>query len=99
MIAKRHNAWLSLNYLVFPGFTDHPSETKALEKLLCATTLDMIQTRNLNIDQAWYISALGLRRKLKGNPAGMVTWVERIRKMFPRVKLGYFNPARMTMSA
>jgi pyruvate-formate lyase-activating enzyme len=99
MIAKRHNVWVSLNYLVFPGFTDHPLETRALKKLLCVTRLDMIQTRNLNIDQAWYINTLGLRRKLAGNPAGMVAWVGRIRKMFPRVKLGYFNPTRRTMLA
>jgi len=97
-IAKRHGAWVSLNYLVFPGFTDHPTEVRALEKLLRATRLDMIQTRNLNIDPAWYVDTLGLRRRLRGKPLGMLRWVERIRERFPYVKLGYFNPTQRTMA-
>jgi pyruvate-formate lyase-activating enzyme len=90
-IAKRHGLWVSLNYLVFPGFTDHPAEISALRRLVRAARPRMIQTRNLNIDPAWYRSALGLdgmpRRSI-----GMAPWIAAMRREFPDVKLGYFNP-------
>jgi pyruvate-formate lyase-activating enzyme len=96
MIAKRHNVWVSINYLIFPGFTDHPSELNALKKLLHMTKLDMIQTRNLNIDPLWLIDELGLR-KLTGNPIGIISWISEIRKCFPKTRMGYFNPTCRTM--
>lgn len=91
MTAKSHNIWVSINYLVFPGLTDHKSEFAALKKFLRKTKIDMIQTRNLNIDPEWYGESLGLS-KLEGKPVGMVPWIQGIRKEFPEVKLGYFNP-------
>jgi len=95
-IAKKHKVWVSLNYLVFPGFTDHPGEVAALKKLLKKCKIDMIQTRNLNIDPQWFIEKMGLS-SLRGKPLGMVSWVDEIRKCFPDVKLGYFNPTYKTM--
>lgn len=95
-IAKKHNVWVSLNYLVFPGFTDHPGETAALKKLLKKYKIDMIQTRNLNIDPQWFIAKMGLN-KLQKRPLGMVSWVDEIRKSYPYVKLGYFNPTHITI--
>ncbi len=90
-IAKRHKVWVSLNYLVFPGFTDHPAEVAALKKMVRATRINMIQTRNLNIDPAWYAGALGLAGTPR-EPIGMVPWIAEMRREFPDVKLGYFNP-------
>lgn len=97
MIAKRHRIWVSLNYLVFPGFTDHPSEFSALKKLLRSTRVDMVQARNLNIDPGWFIREMGLQ-KLAGKPLGMVPWINGIRKEFPKVKLGYFNPPALAQA-
>lgn len=96
-IARRHKVWVSLNYLVFPGFTDHPGELRALVKLLRKTNINMIHTRNLNIDPAWYIQALGLA-SLRGQPIGMMAWIHSIRQTFPDVRLGYFNPTHTTMA-
>ncbi len=90
-VAKRHGVWVSINYLVFPGFTDHPAELAALKKLLRGTGIDMIQTRNLNIDPAWYARSLGLGR-LPGTSRGIIQWVRELRREFPRVRLGYYNP-------
>jgi pyruvate-formate lyase-activating enzyme len=90
-IAKRLKVWVSLNYLVFPGFTDSPPEFAALTRLIKKTGLDMIQTRNLNIDPVWYSQSLGLDRQ-KSRPMGMVNWISAIRKEFPKVRIGYFNP-------
>lgn len=95
-IAKKRKVWVSLNYLVFPGFTDHPGEAAALKKLLKKYKIDMIQTRNLNIDPQWFIAKMGLN-KLQKKPLGMVSWVDEIRKCFPNVKLGYFNPTYKTI--
>jgi molybdenum cofactor biosynthesis enzyme MoaA len=90
-IARKYNVWVSINYLVFPGFTDSPAEMSALKKLLRETNLNMIQTRNLNIDPAWYVETLSLHN-IKKQPIGMVAWVKDIKNCFPDVKLGYFNP-------
>ena len=96
-IANKYDVWVSLNYLVFPGFTDHPSETAALKKLLRKTKINMIQTRNLNIDPHWFIGKMGLN-DLKG-AIGMNRWVHEIKKDFPNVRLGYFNPTPAQIKA
>jgi molybdenum cofactor biosynthesis enzyme MoaA len=90
-IADRYNVWVSLNYLAFPGFTDHPSEMAALKKMLNKNKINMIQTRNLNIDPHWFIEKMGLN-DLKGKAMGMNRWIHEIKKDFPNVRLGYFNP-------
>jgi|WetSurMetagenome_2_1015567.scaffolds.fasta_scaffold00476_2 pyruvate-formate lyase-activating enzyme len=90
-VAKRSSVWVSLNYLVFPGLTDHPSEIEALERLIRRYGIDMIQTRNLNIEPEWYAGALGLDG-LEGPGGGIVSWLNRVRRKFPRVRIGYFNP-------
>jgi pyruvate-formate lyase-activating enzyme len=90
-VARRYKVWVSINYLVFPGFTDHPDEVAALMQLLRMTNLNMVQTRNLNIDPGWFKKSMGLE-KSEGKTIGMVPWIDCIRKKFPRVALGYFNP-------
>jgi molybdenum cofactor biosynthesis enzyme MoaA len=97
IIAKKHDVWVSLNYLVFPGFTDHKSEICALKKLLKQTRINMIQTRNLNIDPVWYRDSLSLSH-LDSKPLGMVPWLGEIRKSLPDVRLGYFNPTYSTIA-
>jgi pyruvate-formate lyase-activating enzyme len=95
-IARRHNAWVSINYLVFPGFTDHPDEISALKSLIRSTNLNMIQTRNLNIDPIWFEKSMELHGHAK-EAVGMVTWVETIKTAHPDVIFGYFNPTVRTM--
>jgi len=107
LIARRFDLLISLNYFVFPGFTDHPQEIDALERLLRKVSVDMIQTRNLNIDPDWYVHRLGLddtasdlavaKPARVAKPAGVRHWVARIRMRFPSIKLGYFNPPRQEM--
>lgn len=102
LIARRFDLWISLNYFVFPGFTDHPQEFDALERLLEKVRVDMIQTRNLNIDPDWYVPRLGLEGMASdlvvAGPVGVRHWVARIRMRFPSIKLGYFNPPREEMA-
>ena len=99
-IMRSYDRWVSLNYLMFPGFSDLPDELNALLELVEKTGLNMIQTRNLNIDPEWYIDELGLwDKKNGGEPVGIPEWVARLKKSAPWVKLGYFNPPREEMKS
>ncbi len=97
-VVHRYGGWISLNYFVFPGFTDHPKEMDALSQLIQATPVNMIQTRNLNIDPEWYISLMQLK-EWEEPPIGIPAWIRWIQETFPTVKLGYFNPPREEMLA
>jgi pyruvate-formate lyase-activating enzyme len=96
-IARDHGVWVSINYLVFPGFTDHPDEMAAFFRLVRTTRPDMVQLRNLNIDPEWYIRELGLDR-MRGKPRGMPAWIDEMRRRFPGIRLGYYNPPRSEIS-
>ena len=95
-IAKRYKVWISINYLVFPGFTDNPSELRALKNLVRTTKVNMIQTRNLNIDPLWYKKTMGIEN-YSDKSIGMMSWIEDIKKSFPDLLLGYFNPTYKTI--
>jgi pyruvate-formate lyase-activating enzyme len=96
-IAKRFNVWISLNYLVFPGFTDHPDEIRSLLKLIKEYRIDMIQTRNLCIDP--HLLNNKMRMSELTGQTGMVEWIELIKKAAPWLKLGYYNPTCRTIKS
>ncbi len=90
--AKKMKRFVSLNYLVIPGFTDSEEEFAQFKRLLRLYKVDMVQLRNLNIDPFYYF------RELKLIPCpekliGMKQVIADLRKEFPRLKLGYFNPS------
>lgn len=87
-IARKHNAWVSLNYFVFPGFNDTDAEEKALVNFIEEGNPNMIQWRNFNIDPEWYISLFDTTHKAMG----VKKYMERIIKRFPHLYHGYFNP-------
>ena len=95
-IVGHFQRWVSLNYFVFPGLTDHSTEVAALEKLIEETKINMIQTRNINIDPEWYIETLGLQN-LSSDFMGVRSWIAHIKTRFPWIKFGYFNPPREEM--
>jgi wyosine [tRNA(Phe)-imidazoG37] synthetase (radical SAM superfamily) len=95
-IVRKYGRWVSINYFMFPGFTDTEEEIAALEKIIVSKKINMIQTRNINIDPEWYLSALGITEKQE-NAIGIRGWVNRIRDRFPWIRLGYFNPPREEM--
>ena len=96
-IARKYNKWTSLNYLTFSGFTDTTNEISALEILVKRVNLNMIQTRNLNIDPVWYIKKAKLDESDHGRAVGMKAWVKHLQTHFPDLKLGYFNPPLSVM--
>ncbi len=88
---KQNKKFVSLNYFILPGFTDDPDEFTALCKLLEHYEPDLIQLRNLNMDPDWYLT--DLLHAPKQDPMGMRNWLDELKRRFPSLKFGYFNPA------
>lgn len=84
--------WVSINYFTLPGFTDQPTEVSALYQLLRETGLHMIQWRNFNIDPDWYIERMQFSKESFQRPIGIYTLMQQLRRDFPRLQFGYFNP-------
>lgn len=95
--AKSRGGFVSLNYLSMPGFTDSEPEAAALEECVASRGVDMIQWRNLNYDPVQYFRDLGLEGE-KPPLRGMAEHVEAMRVKFPRLRMGYFNPAKAAVA-
>lgn len=95
-MASAFGRWSSLNYFVYPGVTDQHEEWEALKKLIEKTGLSMIQWRNFNIDPDWYEETIGTP---EGTASGMKDHLDRVRKAFPGLYFGYYNPYGDVMEA
>lgn len=89
-VAKTHGRFVSLNYFIFPGFTDDPDEISALLAFLDECPVDLIQMRNFNIDPEWYLQEIDFSPG--GPPVGIRKWMKIIKQHFPQIRFGYFNP-------
>ena len=89
-LMKDAGRFVSLNYFIHPGVTDSATEFEALRTLLTTCRPDMIQLRNLNMDPEWYLKTLDFPPEEQG--MGIRSWLEALRKEFPTLKFGYFNP-------
>ncbi|WPD20753.1 MAG: radical SAM protein [Candidatus Electrothrix scaldis] len=89
-VMKEAGKHVSLNYFILPGFTDDPEEYDAFCELIAATGPDLIQLRNLNMDPEHYRKAV--QHAPKQQPLGMLRWLDNLKKEFPALKFGYFNP-------
>ena len=92
LAAKKQKKFVSLNYLVMPGFTDREDEFKALVALIRRTRVDMIQWRNLNYDPHLYFRKMAVDDDAP--LLGVGTVIGRLRKLFPGLRHGYFNVPR-----
>ncbi len=84
---------VSLNYFMFPGVTDSEEEFRAFGRVVEQTGARLIQTRNLNLDPDLYLQALGLPSNLSAG-FGLSSWMDRVQRRWPALRLGYFNPPR-----
>ena len=91
--ALAHNKFVAINYLNCPGFSDTPEEVGDLVRFLEKHPIHMIQWRNLNFDPIRYWKEMDAVATL-GEPIGMEKLLNRIRKQFPKLKFGYFNPPK-----
>jgi pyruvate-formate lyase-activating enzyme len=85
--------FVSINYLNCPGFTDSPEEQAALFSFLKRHPVNFIQWRNLNFDPLRYWKIMSGAASISG-PAGIKKVLSMIRKEFPDLKHGYFNPPK-----
>ena len=90
-IAKDLNKWVSLNYFIYPGFTDRMDEMNEMTALIKEIPVDMIQMRNLNMDPDMYWDEMGLG-DVKAEKVGMRKWMAKIRESRHGITFGYFNP-------
>ena len=91
--AKKSGKFASINYLVMPGFTDWTKEVKAFLCFLEKTGANMIQWRNLNYDPLAYFNKLKVFPR-KEDMIGVRELMGKVKKEFPNVMHGYFNPSR-----
>jgi molybdenum cofactor biosynthesis enzyme MoaA len=92
-LALESGIFVAVNYLNCPGFTDTPQEIKALRRFLNRYPIQMIQWRNLNFDPLRYLKVMN-RAAQNGKPIGMQRLLKQIRREFPNLKYGYFNPPK-----
>ena len=91
-ITKEKGAFVSINYLTMPGFTDAKDEFTAFRDLVSKYGIDMVQWRNLNYDPMRYFEELKAWPK-SSELLGVKTVIDSLRKKFPRLRMGYFNPS------
>ncbi len=91
--ALNKNRFISINYLNSPGFTDTPEEFEALNFFLKKYPINLIQWRNLNFDPFRYCETMN-KIENHGTPIGMANILKRLKKNFPHLKHGYFNPPK-----
>lgn len=89
--AKENGVQVSLNLLVFPGFTDREDEIEALLDFVRRYKIDMIQLRNLNIDAERLFSSI----PPGGEALGINTLIKVLQRELPEIKVGaYTHPVR-----
>lgn len=88
---KKAGKYVSLNYFILPGFTDDPAEYEAFCDLVDLYRPDLIQLRNLNMDPDWYFDVV--QHPAKDRPMGLQNWLSKVKKRFPDLQFGYFNPS------
>jgi len=87
-VSKKVGLFTSLNYIVFPGYTDRQDEVDKLFKLVAKTKVDLIQMRNFSIDPVLYMKSVN---RPEGKAIGVRTLIRKLKQEFPKLKIGYFN--------
>ncbi|MCK5098922.1 MAG: radical SAM protein, partial [Desulfobacteraceae bacterium] len=85
--------FISLNYINCPGFTDSELEFEALVKFLRTYPVSMIQWRNMNYDPLEYCKTM-FKAGGKSTPLEIEFVIDELKKLFPDLIHGYFNPPK-----
>lgn len=94
-LSLKKGLYVSINYLNMPGITDTPEELESLFSFLKRYPIHRIQWRNMNFDPLRYHEAMS-RAASCGKALGVPFLLKRIKKSFPGLSFGYFNPPRET---
>ena len=95
-LAKKLGGFVSINYLVMPGFSDYRKEVESLLRFLERTKVDMVQWRNLNYDPMVYFRTLKLKQN-RSDMIGIKELIRKVKKERPDLMQGYFNPSKRRM--
>jgi hypothetical protein len=85
--------FIALNYINCPGFTDSELEFEALVKFINKFPVSMIQWRNMNYDPQQYCKTM-FEAGGKSSPIGIESVIDELKKLFPNLIHGYFNPPK-----
>ena len=89
-IMLQAGVFVSLNLLVFPGFTDSRRQMEALFDFLRTHPVHMVQLRNLNIDPDWLHKQIDIST---GEALGVATFIKEMKGEFPGISIGNFSRA------
>jgi pyruvate-formate lyase-activating enzyme len=92
-IALEKNVFVSINLFFMPGFTDMETEVESLFRFLERFPVNMIQTRNMNIDPDFYFKSIGYK---ESEPLGIAPLIRLIKEKRPAIRIGYYNPSKET---
>jgi hypothetical protein len=82
---------VSINLLIWPGWTDRMVEIDRISKVVEDGALHMIQLRNLCVDPGHFRTLLPPRAQ-RGMLLGMKEFVAELNRRHPRLRFGTFNP-------
>ncbi|MFN2352915.1 MAG: radical SAM protein [Desulfopila sp.] len=88
---KAAGKFVSLNYFIIPGMTDSYAEFETLCSFIDELFPDFIQLRNLNMDPELYLHSIGFPADARS--IGILTWYNQLKKHFPKLQFGYYNPS------
>lgn len=88
-VALNRGIFVSINLFFMPGFTDSAGEVESLFRFLEKFPVNMIQTRNMNIDPDYFFEKIDFKDE---DAVGVRNLITMLREKFPLVRLGYYNP-------
>ncbi|KYP81485.1 radical SAM protein [Ferroacidibacillus organovorans] len=86
--AAEHGVLVSLNYLIFPGVSDTPTELDAMIEFIRSTGVRLVQMRNLNIDPDYYLQRVPQRKE---EPIGILAMMETLIEECPGLRVGSYT--------
>jgi pyruvate-formate lyase-activating enzyme len=90
-VARDAGMHISINLLIWPGWTDQMAEVDRISALVEDGRLQMIQLRNLCVDPGYYRKALPPAER-RGPLLGMKGFVRELHRRHPALRFGTFNP-------
>ena len=90
-VGRDEGMHVSINLLIWPGWSDRTAEVDAISKIVDDGALQMIQLRNLCVDPGHYRTVLPPREQ-RGMLLGMRSFVDELHRRHPKLRFGTFNP-------
>ena len=90
-VGRDEGMHVSINLLIWPGWSDRMAEIDAISKIVEDGALQMIQLRNLCVDPGHFRTMLAPREQ-RGMLLGIKGFVAELMRRHPKLRFGTFNP-------